>query len=320
MAYAGYGFVLLAAALWALIGPLARFCLADGLDPLEIAFWRAGFGTLCFALHAARHGSWRAAPRHVAHFAAFGVIGVGVFFASYQVAVREGGAALAAILLYTAPAWVALLSRIVLHETLTPRKLAALGIAMCGAFLTCLSGGGLEGGASMAGIAFGLMAGFTYSLHYIFSAHWIKQYTSVTLYLYCLPAGALALLPFMQISAKTPAAWATLFGLGLLTTYCAYLAYCEGIRRLAPTRAAVVANLEPVLAALLAFWWWDELFPAVGWCGAALVLGAVLLIVLDGPQDSKAPEATATCNRNEEGDGRGSATAGIAGASITTRE
>ena len=281
MGIAGYGYVLLAAALWALIGPLARFCLDGGISPLEIAFWRAAFGTLFYALHAGRFGLWRAAPLHVSYFAAFGLVGVALFFASYQLAVREGGAALASILLYTAPAWVAVLSRLLLHEPLTRRKLTALGVAMTGAALTCVSGGGLKGGTSMAGILYGLLSGFTYSLHYIFSAHWMRTYAPVTLYLYCLPAGALAMLPWVYFAPKTLQLWGLLVLMGLTTTYGAYWAYCEGVRRLAPTRVAVVANLEPVLAGVLAFWWWDELFPPTGWIGSALVLCAVLLIVLD---------------------------------------
>lgn len=289
---AGYGFVLLAAALWALIGPLARFCLAEGVTPLEIAMWRAWFGTLFFGLHALRSGLWRAEPAHAAGFTAFGIVGVGVFFGAYQYAVREGGAALASVLLYTAPAWVALLSRLVLREPLSRRKLLALAVAMAGAALTCLSGGGLPGGTSTAGIFAGLLAGFTYSLHYIFSAHWMPRYSPVTLYLYCLPAGALALMPFTALAPKSLTTWGLLVALGLLTTYCAYLAYCEGVRRLAPTRAAVVANMEPVLAALLAFWWWGEIFPPAGWAGAALVLTAVFLIVIDKGGTVRQPAPT----------------------------
>ncbi|HBW15278.1 MAG TPA: EamA family transporter [Desulfovibrio sp.] len=285
----GYLLVLLAASLWALIGPLARFCMDEGLSPPEIALWRAAFGALFFALHAWRCGLWRVDPRHGAAMSAFGIVGVGVLFGSYQYAVQEGGAALAAVLLYTAPAWVAVLSRLLLHEPLTRRKLAALMVAMTGAVLTCLSGGGLSGGASTAGIVAGLISGFAYSLHYIFSAHWMRRYSPVTLYLYCLPAGVATLVPFTTFTHKTPTAWLLLVAIGLLTTYCAYFVYCEGIRRLAPTRVAIVANLEPVLAALLAYLWWGELFPPLGWLGAGLVLTAVFLIVLDRSETPQVP-------------------------------
>ena len=58
-AVSGYLYALSAAALWSLLGPLSRFCFAHGMEPLEVAFWRAGLGGLCFGVHAARCGEVR---------------------------------------------------------------------------------------------------------------------------------------------------------------------------------------------------------------------------------------------------------------------
>src|SRR5687768_3969976 len=114
--------ILLAAVLWGLLGPASYVALRDGVAPLEIAFWRAALAAPLFAAHAVAAGGGRAAFRaargDLPALAAFGVVGVSVFYGAYQLAVREGGAALAAVLLYTAPAWVALLARGVLGERL----------------------------------------------------------------------------------------------------------------------------------------------------------------------------------------------------------
>jgi drug/metabolite transporter (DMT)-like permease len=66
---------------------------------------------------------------------------------------------------------------------------------------------------------------------------------------------------------------------GFLCTWLAYLAYCAGLKRLAASRAAIVANLEPVAAAVLAYWWWNEILPPVGLAGSALVLSGVFVVV-----------------------------------------
>ena len=276
----GYCLAALAALFWAFLGPLGRICMADGLSPQETAFWRAVFGALFFWLYAVPKGLVRVPPRTALVFAAFGCIGVSGFFSAYFLAVDKAGAALASVLLYTAPAWVALLSRLFLREPFTGPKLLALILALAGAVLACLSGGGLPQGASPLGIAAGIASGFCYSLHYIFGAHYLKRYSPITLYCWCLPAGALLLLPFIRFSAKSPAAWATLVMLGFFCTYAAYWSYCEGLKRLPPTVVAVVATLEPILAALVAWWWWGELFSLQGWAGACLILFAVLLVVL----------------------------------------
>jgi drug/metabolite transporter (DMT)-like permease len=276
----GYAFAALAALFWAFLGPLGRICMADGLSPQETAFWRALFGAFFFWLHAAPKGAVRVPPRIALTFAAFGCVGVSGFFGAYFLAVEEAGAALAAVLLYTAPAWVALLSRLFFREAFTGPKLLALGLALSGAALACLSGGGLPQGASALGIAAGLTAGFCYSLHYIFGAHYLKQYSPLSLYCWCLPAGALLLLPFISFSAKSSTVWITLVMLGFFCTYAAYRSYCEGLKRLPPTVVAVVATLEPLLAALAAWWLWGEMLSLQGWTGAGLILGGVLLTVL----------------------------------------
>ena len=275
----GFFFIFFAAVLWAFIGPLGRIAMAQGLSPLEVAFWRALFGAVFFWLHAVPQRLYRVPVRAAGAFALFGVVGIACFFSIYLVAVEQAGVGLAAILLYTAPAWVAFLSRVIFNEALSTRKLVALALAMAGAALACASGGGLPQGASMVGIGAGLLAGFCYSLHYIFSRYYLRDFSSVSLYCWCLPAGALCLLPFVNFAAKTPVAWLVLAAMGLLSTYGAYWAYCEAIKRLPPTLVAISATLEPVLAGLLAWGIWGELFSGTGWLGAALVLAAVLLVV-----------------------------------------
>jgi DME family drug/metabolite transporter len=48
------------------------------------------------------------------------------------------------------------------------------------------------------------------------------------------------------------------------------------------SRASITATLEPVVAAVGAYFWWGETFTLLGYVGSALILGAVILMVLDG--------------------------------------
>ena len=294
MALRGYLFVVCAALLWAGLGPVAKFAFAAGATPLETAFWRALCGSLFFLIHCLALGLWRVKARDLPILLLFGLVGGSLFFGAYQIAVKEGGAAQASMLLYTAPAWVALLSRLVFRERLTPLKLLALATAMCGAALVCVGSAPGEGvldlsQVSLTGVGFGLLSGLTYALHYIFGKRYLRDYSAATLYLYTLPVGALGLLPFVEFTTWPPLSgpggwvpWGVFLFLGLFATYGAYMAYCAGLKLLDPTRVAVTANLEPVAAALLAFLWWDEVFRPMGYVGGALVLGGVLLMVQDG--------------------------------------
>jgi drug/metabolite transporter (DMT)-like permease len=298
-AASGYAYALLAAALWALLGPVSRLCFAEGIEPLEVAFWRAAIGGACFVTHGFVRGQMVVRPRHALFFCLFGVAGVSLFFAAYQNAVRASGAALAVVLLYTAPAWVALFSRFLFRDALTARKLAALAVALAGTVLVCLSGGSLGAAPSTAGILCGLGAGLLYATHYPFYVWWQNRYSTSTLYAFMLLAGALALFPFVFFSPhKSPAAWAAILCLGLLCTYGAYLAYGQGLRRISPVRAAVISNLEPVLGTLLAWLWWNESFGLGGWIGGSLVLAAVFLLTLERKKPESRADAS-SCVRPE---------------------
>jgi drug/metabolite transporter, DME family len=310
-ASAGAGLVLLAAALWAIVAPLSRLMLGEGIEPLEMALWRAVFAWALFVAHVAflarrargrpsgdeRLGEtpatagplpstdasrrpWVIARADLPGVAAFGVVGVAALYATLPLAVREGGAALAAVLLYTAPAWVAVLSWSLLGERLGRRKVAALALTLAGIVGVAFAGGG-EIRPSGAAIGWGLAAGISYASLYLFGKRFFARYAPATVFLYALPVAFLCLLPFTTFSAKSSLAWVALLATGSFSTYGAYVAYSAGLMRLEATRAATIATAEPVMAATLAFVLFGERFAPFGYVAAALVLGGVLVSATD---------------------------------------
>ena len=275
----GYLWIVLAAVLWGTLGPTARLPLRDGVEPLELGFWRALLGGALFAAHAIAHRRARIARRDLPAVGAFALLGVALFYVSYFRAVRAGGAALAAILLYTAPAWVALASALWLHERVTRRTLLALALTLGGVALVALGSG--SGGAGVRvgvpALAWGLTAGLAYATYYLFGKRWLAHHDMATVLAWALPLGALALLPMVRFAPKSGATWLALGFLAVVPTYLAYLAYGAGLRRLEATRAATVATLEPVVAAALAYGLWGEALRPLGYAGAALVLAGVLV-------------------------------------------
>ncbi len=274
----GYLYLFLAASLWGLLGPVSRLAFGEGLTPLAVAFFRAGLAWLFFAAHALALRQVRVAPRDLPVLLLFGLVGVSLFYGAYQLSVGFGGAALASVLLYTAPAWVALLSHLVLREPLDALGLLSVALTLLGVALMGL-GGGSEVRALGPALFFGLLSGFTYALYYIFGKLYLPRYATPTLFLYALPVGALGLLPFVEFAPLSAKALYALVFLGAFSTYGAYLAYYAGLRRLPATRASVLATLEPVVANLFAFLFFREVLSPLGYLGAGLVLLAVLLSV-----------------------------------------
>ena len=274
----GYVLVAAAAALWGLMGPVTRIALAEGMGAVEVAFWRAALAAGIFAVHAAAIGRFRIAPRDVPAVVAFGVAGVAGLMACYARAVEAGGAALAAILLYTAPAWVALLSAVFLRERMTARKLLALGVATAGVAGIAASSGGGGIRLTPTGIGWGLASGLAYATYYLFGKRYFDRYTTATLFVYALPVAALAMLPMVEFRAKTGAAWGALAFMAAVPTYLSYVLYSAGLKRIEATRAATVATVEPVVAAVVAYWMWNERLSPAGYAFAAVVLVGVLLM------------------------------------------
>jgi len=266
---------------------VARFALRSGIDPLEISFWRATIAGLLFLLHAAARRRLRVAPRDLPALGAFALVGVTVFYWSYFRAVAEGGAALAAILLYTAPAWVALAAAAWLGERLTTRKGLAVGLTLAGIVLVALGSGSGFGGASggpglrAAALAWGLLAGLAYAVYYLFGKRYFTRYEASTLFAYALPVGALLLFPAVPFAHKSPSDWLVLCFVAVVPTYGAYLLYGLGLTRVEATSGATVATIEPVAAAVLAYFVWGEALCATGYAGAALVLAGVLLVATE---------------------------------------
>ena len=275
----GYLFLLLAAAAWALIGPVAKFAFAAGLAPLEVAFFRALLGGFFFFLHALLFRRFRLDRRVLPAVLAFGVVGVAGFYASYQLAVAYGGAALASVLLYTAPAWVAAMGALWLGERLDGAKLLAVALTLAGVLLLALGAGG-ELRLTLLGVFFGLLSGFGYALYYLFGKLYFARYPAEAIYAVAMPVGALFLFPFVRTWPRDPELWGLLFVIGFISTYLAYAFYAAGLMRLEATRASVVATLEPVLASFFAYLWWGERFGFFGYLGAGFILAAVLLVVL----------------------------------------
>lgn len=271
--------MLLTAALWSLLGVFGKVAQQAGLSALEVAFWRAFLAGLLFAAQA-----WRQRchlPRGTDFFATtlFGLLGVSVFYAVYMLAVSTGGASLASVLLYTAPAFVVLLGWLIWRDRLQLLTLAAVLLSLLGIALIGF-GGGNGVIITFWSLLWGLLAGLTYSLYYIFGRLYFTRYSATGLYAIALLVGAAGLLPFVPFAALTASlpVWVCLLGLALLCTYLAYWLYSLALQQLDTAKASVIASLEPVLATTWATLFFAEYLSPLALAGAALVVAAALLM------------------------------------------
>jgi DME family drug/metabolite transporter len=280
----GYALVLTAATLWATLGIIFKALINDyGLARITIAFFRASLSAVILfaALAFRRPRTLAIAARHVPFFIAFGLLGIAAFYIFYITAIDLTGVSVAAVLLYTAPAWVAVISAIFLGEPLTKRKTIAVALATIGCALVArvYDLRGLE--LNWLGILAGLGAGLGYALYSVFNKAGLRQYDGWTVLAYGLLFGIVFLAPFQSpellmdaLRQPGPVVWLVALALG--PTLGSGLAFNAGLRYVPVSSASVVATLEPVIASLLAFAVLGEHLDPGQLFGGALILVAVI--------------------------------------------
>ncbi|MCI0475076.1 MAG: DMT family transporter [Anaerolineales bacterium] len=288
----GYWFVVVAAALWSMIGLLVRV-LHDqyGLPALAIAFLRAGVSAIISlgVLALIRRDELRVTRRGLALFVVYGAIGIGAFYWLYAQAIIQTTVTMAVVLLYTAPAFVTLIAWRAWGETLGARKVVALALAFGGCALVARAYDPAQLQLNVVGILFGVGAGFTYALFTIFSKVIVKQYAPWTALTYQLIFGALFLAPLQTWDAfapliEFPRAWIYLLALVLGPTLGAIWFFTAGLRSVPASNASILATLEPVLASVLAFILLGERLELLQMIGGGMVIGGVIALNLNRGQ------------------------------------
>lgn len=287
--------VLTAGTLWGTMGFFTRKLACIGIDSTGAILVRCAFAALLFAvtLLVTDRKQFRVSPQHFWCFFGSGVCSLLFFTYCYFNAISLMDLSTAAILLYTAPSIVMILSLILFRERITVKKVVALVLAFAG----CCLVSGITGGTqslTVRGLLFGLGSGVGYALYSIFARFALDRgYSSNTINFYsCLLAALGAALiwdPAPTVSAMF-ATWTSAgFCLvaGLVTCYLPYLLYTYGLTGLETGRASILASVEPVVATLVGILVFHETLTPVALLGVVLVLSAVMLLNLKERQSAK---------------------------------
>ena len=187
-------FVLLAGALWGSMGLFVRKLNAAGLYAMDVVQARMLSALLFMGIFMMlfSRNSFRIRLKDLWCFLGSGIVSLLLFSLCYFSGMQVTSLNVMAVLLYTSPAIIMILSIILFHEKLTKRKLLALIMTFAGCCL--VSGIGSESAVSMQGLLLGLGAGF-YALYSIFSRFAIDRgYGAWTItfytFLFCMLADA----------------------------------------------------------------------------------------------------------------------------------
>ncbi|MBN3556565.1 EamA family transporter [Fictibacillus nanhaiensis] len=277
-------YVAIGASLWGIIGSFVKELTLAGFTSLQIVFLRAASAFLLFLawIVVKNPGLLRIHLKDIWYFLGTGVLSVSFFNWCYFTTIQTSSLAIAAILLYTAPAFVLVISALVFKEPLTRQKLVALASTFFGCTLVSgLFSAQIE--LSMLSLLIGLGAGFGYSLYSIFGKLASRKYETLTISIYTFFFAMLALFPISGITSTdiqvfSPSVVMNVIGLGLFPTVFAYWFYTQGLQQIDASKASIVSTIEPVVATLMGVILFKESISFVQGIGILFVLGSVLLI------------------------------------------
>lgn len=285
-----YLYIIIGAALWGLIGIFVRMLAVQGFTPLQIVNLRMLASSLCITPMLFKLGKeqFRIAFKDCWMFVGTGIISVAFFNYCYFSCIQASSLAVAALLLYTAPAFVMLMSLVLFKERFTAMK----GVALVATFLGCgMVTGALTGelNLSLQGILFGLGSGIGYAMYSIFGKYALVKYSSVTITAYTFYFAFLASLPLADYGHCTVTwNWGTVegaLGLGLVCAVFPYILYTKGLQYVDAGQASILATIEPVVAAVVGVCLFAESLTMLKLVGILLVVGSIIALNLPGKRE-----------------------------------
>ena len=270
--------------MWGLNGSLARFLLDDGMSATRLSQLRSlgSWLVLLLVILAARPGLLRVDPRDLPPLAFLGVAGLALVHATYFLAIERLQIGVAVTIQYLAPLLLLLWLALAHGRRLAPSLWGAVALSLIGCFFVVRA---YDAGAlDPLGVGAAFAAAITFAVYMVGSERAGRSHAPATTLFWAFGFAslfwALALpwwsFPFHELDS----ARGLLLGAGVVVvgTLLPFICMVAALRHLPAARGAVVATLEPLLAAVFAWAIHDERLAAEQIAGGAAVLAAVVWV------------------------------------------
>lgn len=294
MPFSGLLFILASAAGFGSMALFAHIAYADGVSATTLVFLRFLIGALIIGAWLAVRGIALPRGRALYGYVLLGGIysfGAWAFFAALQ----HASSGLVALMLYTYPLFVALFAALLGIDRFGRREGSAM-LLTCAGLLLAL--GSSAGGGQLLGIALGVASGLAYAIYIVIGSRLGQQTPPLAAACTVLLTGAACHGLLGSVTGfslpNSSSGWLALLAVGTFGAALAIAAFFAALKRLGPTRAALLSTIEPPITITLGFFFlgenlaWPQL---VG--GAAILTGAILLAMTKGPETLAAPAPAA---------------------------
>ena len=286
----GTALIILAGCFWGSMGIFVRKLGTYGFSAIQIVSIRITLAALIFSLVLLvkdRRG-FKISVKDIPLFLGLGFGSILFFTICYFTAITMMPLSTAAILLYTSPVWIMLMSIFFFHEKLDRRKLIALGLAFAG----CVLVSGISGeGMTVTGLLIGLGSGIGYGLYSILGKVALRKYSSYTVTTYTFIFAAVVSW-IISRPADMMGKFSSAPDLGFLILFCfltalitaviPFLSYTLGLESVEASKAGIIATIEPMVATLIGILVFEEKLTIMSGAGILLILAAVVILNLKG--------------------------------------
>ncbi len=279
--------IIIAGVCWGVIGYFSRTLSDHHLTSIQISMLRS-FVTavsmvvmICIFDIKRFYIQWK----DIWMFLGSGILSIAFFNICYFVSIEKNALSVAAILLYTAPSLVVVMSRFVFKEAFTRQKFVALVLSLWGMLFSV----GIIGSSvrvSGVGAIVGMGSGLGYALYSIFSRIALGKYNWLTVTFYTFLFATLSLLPLsrpMQIIGliqSSKGITASILALGLISTLCPFLLYTKGLECMEVGKASVLTFVEPLVATLVGVFVFHEKLTVYNVIGITLIVLSIVVLNL----------------------------------------
>jgi drug/metabolite transporter (DMT)-like permease len=257
------------------------------IDPIDLGFLRFLVATpLMFLLVVLRKKPLLLPKKELPWLVVLGLTGVTLLYLFQFLGIHYTNAPTASVLINTNVIFIAILSGLLLHETLTRKRIGGIVLSFIGVFVIMFSDLSTQEMAFdnlffIGGILM-LLSAFCWALYSLVGKRLLRRYDEFVITTYAFGLGTLFYLPFVflhigpVLQQTSLDGWLAVLYLALTCSLFGYLGWYYALKHIDASKAAVFLNFIPLFTILMSFF----LGASFSWfflLGAGLIIYGVYL-------------------------------------------
>lgn len=274
------------ACMWGIMGIFVRGLSAVGYSSFDIAFLRCVLaGVVFFIVKAVTNPKLlKINLKGIVICLFYGVCAYLMGFVCYGISVERIPVAVATVLMFMSPIWVAILGVLVFHEKLTKPTIFTILICIIGAAMVANVFGASSGSIDVIGVVAGILNGFGVALQIMVPRYFAKEYERDKLLVYGFLGAALGLsfvtdfhtIAMSLKSSEMISVFINIIGVGILCTMIANVAVVKATEYINTTTCSILSSLEVVVGAIVGIMIFHEAMNMLQVIGGIIVVVASL--------------------------------------------